>query len=615
MKLLPIPRFASFDGNAAGFAIPAEGVNFLNAPDLAPHVYDVVAEAVHVAGGSVRRDGAALVRAVIVSDAPNPSPEWHRLSVAADGITLRAATHEGFLRAAATLRQVARQAPRAGRIPCCEIEDWPDIPLRGIMLDISRDKVPTMQSLFALADMMVELKLNELQLYTEHTFAYEKDGVVWRQASPMTAAEIRELDAYCRARFIDLAPNQNSFGHLTRWLDLPDYIHMAEAPDGFDFHWGTHSDAPFSLAPLDPKSLEFVERLYAELLPNFSSQLFNVGCDETHDIGQGKSKAAVAERGNGRVYLDYLLKIHKLAQQHGRRMAFWGDMIFREPELIPEIPKDVIGLVWGYNSDFPFDEQCEKYRATGLDFHVCPGVATWSSFCGRTSQMIANNKRAAAAACKHGATGFLNTDWGDNGHHQPTAISWLGYAAGAAVSWGCAQNDDLENTLSAAVDAHIFKLAQAPAGGDSSAQSARVAALASPAMLLWELGDIYRLTSKYDSTELFHAIIPRQKEPSSRVFAPEALLETVKKTAALKARIPLLKIPRADSSAIIDELALACDFMLWAAGLQLAKLGIAPPLPLPSTDEILAAHNRVWLLRNRPGGLGDSMKHIKEAQA
>jgi hypothetical protein len=45
---------------------------------------------------------------------------------------------------------------------------------------------------------------------------------------------------------------------------------------------------------------------------------------------------------------------------------------------------------------------------------------------------------AAEVGAKHGAIGYLNTDWGDGGHPQPLAVSYLPYLLGAAVSW-CAQ--------------------------------------------------------------------------------------------------------------------------------------------------------------------------------
>ena len=49
------------------------------------------------------------------------------------------------------------------------IEDSPTLNRRGFMLDISRCKVPTMEELFRLIDLLALIGYNELQLYIEHT--------------------------------------------------------------------------------------------------------------------------------------------------------------------------------------------------------------------------------------------------------------------------------------------------------------------------------------------------------------------------------------------------------------------------------------------------------------
>ena len=101
---------------------------------------------------------------------------------------------------------------------------------RGYMLDVSRDKVPTMSTLRQIVDLLKVCNYNQFQLYTEHTFRYAKHEPAWRNASPLTPAEVRELDAYCRMNDIELVPNQNSFGHLERWLKLPEYNALAAMP-------------------------------------------------------------------------------------------------------------------------------------------------------------------------------------------------------------------------------------------------------------------------------------------------------------------------------------------------------------------------------------------------
>lgn len=47
------------------------------------------------------------------------------------------------------------------------------------------------------------------------------------------------MDAHCRERFIELIPNQNSFGHLRAWLKHPEYLPLAEVSQGFDAPWGS----------------------------------------------------------------------------------------------------------------------------------------------------------------------------------------------------------------------------------------------------------------------------------------------------------------------------------------------------------------------------------------
>ena len=322
---------------------------------------------------------------------------------------------------------------------------------RAYMLDISRDKVPTMGTLRLIVDLLAKFEYNQFQLYTEHTFAYSTHRDVWEAASPLTAEEIRELDAYCALRGIDLVPNQNSFGHLERWLVKPAYNHLAELPQGgAPLPWGGFKKDPTTLCPTDPASLAFLDGLYAELLPNFASGLFNVGCDETFDLlGAGRSAAAVRERGEGRVYLDFLKQVAALARKHGKRPMFWGDVILKHPELVPELPKDLIALDWGYEGNHPFMAEAAKFRAAGLEFYVCPGTSAWNSLAGRVENMRENMVAAERAGRLHGARGFLVTDWGDGGHWQPLAASLPGLVFGGMLAHegASAAKMDLESAL------------------------------------------------------------------------------------------------------------------------------------------------------------------------
>ena len=65
-----------------------------------------------------------------------------------------------------------------------------------------------------------------------------------------------------------------------------------------------------------------------------------------------------------------------------------------------------------------------------------------------------NQREAAESGLAHGAIGYLNTDWGDNGHWQHLPVSYLGFAYGAALSWSVEANRGLD--LPRALDLHAF---------------------------------------------------------------------------------------------------------------------------------------------------------------
>ena len=550
----------------------------------------------------------AEIGAVLRVDSGRMSnPEAYELDITYDGIHVTAGSPHGIFNAVSTLIQLVQQPnhlttqqpnSHTPTLPCLHVADSPDFPNRGVMLDISRDKVPTMATLFELVDMLASWKINQLQLYTEHTFAYRDHREVWEHASPLTEQEILELDRFCRERFITLVPNQNSFGHMHRWLKHERYRDLAECPDADTPHWW--GPGPFSLNPTDPRTLEFLRGLYDELLPNFSARQFNVGCDETFDLGEGRSKQACAERGVGRVYLDFLLKIHRDVQARGLTMMFWGDIITQHPELIPELPQDAIALEWGYESDHPFDEDGAAFAQAGIPFYVCPGTSSWNSIAGRTDNAMQNILNAAENGLKHGAIGLLNTDWGDHGHWQHLPISYLGFGYGAALSW-CVESNR-KSDLPRALDRFAFQ--------DSAGVMGTVAS---------ELGNAHRELGIefHNSTALFRFLVmPLEEIREMGGLTRDSLNRTLQ--AIERAVEPLAKaqMQRADGELIRQEFENAAQLLRHAARrAMLALENDAWPKSelVRDLDAILESYTRLWQARNRPGGFDDSIAGLKKS--
>jgi hypothetical protein len=534
--------------------------------------------------------------------------QGYQLSIAPDGVVVEAQTAAGIFYAVCTLIQIVEQS--GASLPCLDIADWPDFAARGVMLDISRDKVPTLETTLALIDMLAGWKVNQVQLYTEHTFAYRNHPDVWAAASPFTGQDILELDAYCRERFVELVPNQNSLGHMHRWLIHPRYAGLAETMGEFSTPWGVTMTGPFSLTPVEPGSLELVRSLYDELLPHFSSRMLNVGCDESVDLGQGRSREICEQRGVGRVYLDFLLKIYEDVKARGRTMQFWGDIIVEHPDLIPELPQDAIALEWGYEANHPFAEHCPLFAASGIPFYVCPGTSSWNTVAGRSDNAIGNLLSAAENGLKHGAIGYLNTDWGDRGHWQPLPISYLGFVVGAAYAWALDANRAMD--VPRAVGLHAFR--------DPTGATGQVA---------YELGNVYRtLPEIHNSSALFWILqtplaeLPRQPRLDLAQLTPAAFEAAL---AAIDRAIEPLdeaRMIRPDAEIITREFTNTARLLRHACrraqlALNHGQSGAAPDRRALDQDmqAIIAEYKQLWLARNRPGGLPDSAARLEVARA
>jgi len=567
-------------------------------------------------------DAVKIVRGKFAPD----HPEGYALTISKNGIEISFRQTGGLRAAAATLRQLLRQFGR--RLPCLKIRDWPHFPRRGVMLDVSRGRVPKLETLLDLAEHLADFKINELQLYTEHTFAYRNYPSVWHSWGALTGEDIRRLDARCRKLGIDLVPNQNSFGHLRHFLKYPKLKKLAEVSRPYEDASGGFVRRPSTLAPNHPGTLPFLGKLYDELLPNFSSQFFNVGCDETWDLGRGQGKKLCEARGKGRVYLDFLKRIHREVSARGKRMMFWGDIILKYPRLIRELVSfgvppsgdsrrktseppeggtpNLIALNWGYEANHPFEKEAGQFAKAKIPFYVCPGTSTWQTLIGRHDNALANLRAAAKAGKKFGAIGYLITDWGDGGHPQPLAVSWPMFLAGAALAWNAKDFDqsklisvlsrDVFEDSTGRIAAAAFKLgfAHQKLGIKASNETPLGTAVAAP---------------KLEERELFcrNGLKWSAKIPAQKIRA--TLTEIERQMAILDKSGGQRTTHPTPPAILVSELKLAarmaaqsCKFMLWQQAMAAGNKSEAKRLARTGIRELQKLEkdfNALWPLRNK----------------
>lgn len=357
----------------------------------------------------------------------------YRLDVAEEGIVIAGGDGAAVLYGVQTLCEIAAQY--GGMIPCVKIEDVPDVKVRGYFFDETRGRVLTLSALKKMVDHISRYKINQLQLYVEHTYLFRNLTEMWRDETPLTAQDILELDEYCRKRHVELVPAMASFGHLYTLLSTKSCGELCErrdswtAPFSFDDRMQHHT-----LNPTDERALALIKEMIAEYGALFSSDKFNICADETFDLGSERSRETAEREGTANMYIGFVKALCDFLVERGKQPMFFGDIICANPAFIKKLPENTLCLTWGYAPEQGEDE-CRAMAQAGAVQYLCPGVCGWNQWINRIEDSYQNIIRMCGYARKYHAEGILNTDWGDFGHVNDPAFSMPGMIYGAAFSW------------------------------------------------------------------------------------------------------------------------------------------------------------------------------------
>lgn len=512
---------------------------------------------------------------ITVKKAGYNTPEKYEIKVDEMGIEVLYADREAAFRAFTTLKQII--ATSDGKIPYLYIEDYPSIKNRGYMLDISRGKIPKIEYLKELADLLCDLKYNQLQLYME-SFVYEYKGFeeYWKDTQPLSETEIKELDAYCKERFIELVPLQNSFGHMGAWTAKEDIAHLAIT--------GKNGKPSQTLNPFLPESLELIDKIYEGLLPAFSSRILNIGMDEPHELGMNETKEECDKRGVGNVYTEYLNKVISLAsEKYGMTPMFFDDIVFKHPEQLVNIPKNAIVMQWGYETEHHYDRNCRLLSEHGLKFYVCPGTSMWGSLTGRMNNAVVNITKAAENGAYYGAEGFLLTEWGDDGHPQMPYTTYLPLVIGGYASWNCGNhNNEIaygeRRQMLYAVKDYLDKFVYKSTG-------------ASIADVVYRMGNFYILEElMFNGTQINQSLMDRHEINDIRKTEMRRILKYMRE---MREEIDTLSSVEEN---VMDEIKCNCDIVVMLASVLLGEYDEA------ECEKIFAEYQRLWKLKNHEAG-------------
>lgn len=350
--------------------------------------------------------------------------ESYGIEIAPNGIVITADGVRGGFYAVQTLRQILAN----DKVPYLSLQDEPTFSYRGFYHDITRGKIPTLDTLKSLVDDVAYFKYNSLQLYVEHVFEFEETKELVKKTGCITKAELKELDAYCKRNFIDFIPSLSSFGHMFQILEQPQYKELAVYQGELDANEWKNWLLHHTIDPTNPKSIELVKSLIDQYAGAFTSDYFNICCDETFDL---KKRYGDAEK---ELYIDFVKKIIAHVKSKGKKVMMWADILLTYPETIDSLPEDTIFLNWDY-SPSPSLENIQNFKALGKTQIVCPGNWSWNNFVEKIVDGQPNICKMAEYGYSCGAKGMLVTNWGDYNNICALENSRYGLILGGEKCW------------------------------------------------------------------------------------------------------------------------------------------------------------------------------------
>jgi len=204
----------------------------------------------------------------------------------------------------------------------------------------------------------------------------------------------------------------------------------------------------------------------------------------------------------------------------------------------------------------------------------------------------ANIRAAAQAAMRHGARGFLHTHWGDNGHPQTWATALPGLLLAANASWNPRAD---EPALADSLDILFFK--------DPSRH------LGKASVALGGLDDTIGIPIPNRSFLFLGSHLPPEELASYLSLLNDQKLEAGRQCLDLAREHIEKAAPQTDEGMRCrEELLLAHDMALYALE-RVHRIRDNVSLgPLQAVRmEIKERFADIWLKRNRPGGLEESL--------
>ena len=310
----------------------------------------------------------------------------------------------------------------------------PTLPVRGLHTAAPKpDEIPL--ALRFIQEALPKEGVNTFVLEFNYGYQFTRRPEV-ADPNPLTADQVKQLAAACRAAGVQLIPQVNCLGHQS-WAKttfglLRAHPEFDETPGKYPDNQGIYCR---SYCPLHPELHAVLFDVIDELGDAAQATAFHAGMDEVFLIGE-EDCPRCRGRNKAELFAGEVRAIHDHLAQSGRAMWMWGDrfldgevtgigkweasMVQTEPA-VRLVPKDIVICDWHYDRALP---TAVHFAIEGFPVVSCPWRKPNVAL-GELRQ-IRDARAHATEAIAGRMQGILQTTWGGFG---PFANAYFGQPA------------------------------------------------------------------------------------------------------------------------------------------------------------------------------------------
>ena len=307
--------------------------------------------------------------------------------------------------------------------------------MMGIMLDLSRNKVFTVENMQKIFRRLAAFGYNTVLLYCEDTYTLPGEPYFGYMRGRLSAEEVRRADDAAAAVGIELIACIQTLGHLEQML-----------------RW-RYGDSPYKeIRDTDnvmmvghPRTAELVGKMLDFWSENLRSRRIHIGMDETHDLGRGRYLDHFGYKSGYELFNEQLTMLSAACRERGLQPMIWGDMYFRmgnkeqlyycldsriPDEILADVPENVQMVYWDYynpEQDF-YEKFIQLHRDMGFEPIMGSGIWIWSKLWHDYGKALSSYRPCIAACRKKQVREIFFTMWEDDGAICHYDSAWTGIA-------------------------------------------------------------------------------------------------------------------------------------------------------------------------------------------